>query len=169
MIELQKQGIVDGELGLIMNSIREATKVIACLIRRAPLQQADLLGLQGEVNVQGEDQKKLDVITNDVMKSALRYNGKLGTLASEEEDHPVVGTHEIRYDDGEVISRGMPLVSEGGSYVCVFDPLDGSSNVDAGIAVGTIFGIFKEPDECEISDNMTLSEQEVQCLAGTLQ
>merc|ERR1719410_1867723 len=98
MIELQKQGVVDTELGVIMNSIREATKVIACLIRRAPLQQADLLGLQGEVNVQGEDQKKLDVITNEVLKNALRYTGKLGTMASEEEDAPVQGGADLNDD-----------------------------------------------------------------------
>merc|ERR1719410_2855680 len=99
MIEMQKQKVVDAELGLIMNSIREATKVIACLIRRAPLQQAELLGLEGEVNVQGEDQKKLDVITNEVLKNALRYTGKLGTMASEEEDTPVLGGSDDLNDE----------------------------------------------------------------------
>lgn len=109
--------------------------------------------------MQGEDQKKLDVITNDVLKNALRYTGKLGTLASEEEDNPVPG------------DRNDGVLAETGNYVCCFDPLDGSSNVDAGIAVGTIFGIFKEPEvaECDISEDMMLSDQEVECLAGTLQ
>lgn len=144
MIEMQKQKVVDAELGLIMNSIREATKVIACLIRRAPLQQAELLGLEGEVNVQGEDQKKLDVITNEVLKNALRYTGKLGTMASEEEDTPVIGSADDDLND----EFNTKVVGESGSYICVFDPLDGSSNVDAGVPVGTIFGIFKEdPDK----------------------
>jgi len=169
MIELKKQGIVDDELGLIMNSIREATKVIACLIRKAPLQQAELLGLQGEINVQGEDQKKLDVITNDVLKNALRYTGKLGTMASEEEDVPVEGG-ATGFDLQDEFNT--KVVGESGNYICVFDPLDGSSNVDAGVPVGTIFGIFKEdPDaECIIEgDADNLSESELACLAQTLQ
>eukprot|EP00448_Togula_jolla_P000816 CAMPEP_0170602844 /NCGR_PEP_ID=MMETSP0224-20130122/18605_1 /TAXON_ID=285029 /ORGANISM="Togula jolla, Strain CCCM 725" /LENGTH=475 /DNA_ID=CAMNT_0010927705 /DNA_START=56 /DNA_END=1483 /DNA_ORIENTATION=+ len=169
MIEMTKRGIVDKDIESIFNSIREATKVIAKLVNRAPLSQAELLGLEGEVNVQGEDQKKLDVITNDVLKKALQYSGKLGTLASEEEDAPVVGS---RTADGKVISRGSDaILAETGNYVCVFDPLDGSSNVDAGIAVGTIFGIFKEADveECKIPLSDNLSEDEVACLASTLQ
>jgi len=123
--------------------------------------------LQGEVNVQGEDQKKLDVITNEVLKNALRYTGKLGTMASEEEDVPVEGGADDL--DDEFNSK---VVSENGNYICVFDPLDGSSNVDAGVPVGTIFGVFKEdPDkECLISgDTNNLSESELACLAQTLQ
>mmetsp|Transcript_63127 Transcript_63127/g.124828 ORF Transcript_63127/g.124828 Transcript_63127/m.124828 type:complete len:467 (-) Transcript_63127:52-1452(-) len=167
MIEMQKQGVVDGELNLIMNSIREATKVIACLIRRAPLQQAELLGLQGEVNVQGEDQKKLDVITNEVLKDALRYTGKLGTMASEEEDTPVLGGADDLNDE-----FNTKVVGETGTYVCVFDPLDGSSNVDAGVPVGTIFGVFKEDQDSDClvpGDSESLSESELGCLAQTLQ
>jgi len=157
MLEMNRQDVVDNDMMLIFNSIREASKVISKLVQEAPLRQAELLGLEGEVNVQGEDQKKLDVITNDVLKSALQYTGKLGTMASEEEDTPVPG------------ARADGILAETGKYVCCFDPLDGSSNVDAGIAVGTIFGIFKEPEECVISDASMLSQQEVECLAGTLQ
>lgn len=172
MIEATKRGIVDMDMQSIFNSIREATKVIAKLVNRAPLSQAELLGAQGAVNVQGEDQKKLDVITNEVLKKALQYTGKLGTLASEEEDVPMSG-NQIRTDDGEVISRGEALLTETGKYVCVFDPLDGSSNVDAGIAVGTIFGIFREQeaDSCDIPADMTADLDAIQanCLASTLQ
>merc|ERR1712048_728340 len=152
MIELNKRGVVDSDLNSIMASISEGTKVIASLIRKAPLKQAELLGLEGEVNVQGEDQKKLDVITNEVLKNALRYTGKLGTLASEEEDNPV-GVDDDGLDD----EFDAKIVGETGSYVCVFDPLDGSSNVDAGIPVGTIFGVFKEPDSqsCDLPENLT--------------
>eukprot|EP00929_Paragymnodinium_shiwhaense_P067537 TRINITY_DN3397_c0_g1_i6.p1 TRINITY_DN3397_c0_g1~~TRINITY_DN3397_c0_g1_i6.p1 ORF type:complete len:490 (+),score=151.83 TRINITY_DN3397_c0_g1_i6:52-1470(+) len=157
LFELQKRGDMDMDLLSVFVSIREAAKVISKLVNTAPLKAVDLLGLQGEVNVQGEDQKKLDVITNDVFKRALQYTGRLGTLASEEEDSPV-----------DVLSDSF---TETGKYVCVFDPLDGSSNVDAGIAVGTIFGIFKEQDmeTCDISDLNNMSAEESRCLTGTLQ
>merc|ERR1719277_2295588 len=98
MIELNRRGVVDEDLNSILSSVSEASKVIASLIRKAPLKQAELLGLEGEVNVQGEDQKKLDVITNEVLKNALRYTGKLGTMASEEEDAPVQGGADLNDD-----------------------------------------------------------------------
>eukprot|EP00933_Yihiella_yeosuensis_P005800 TRINITY_DN11038_c3_g1_i1.p1 TRINITY_DN11038_c3_g1~~TRINITY_DN11038_c3_g1_i1.p1 ORF type:complete len:530 (-),score=94.06 TRINITY_DN11038_c3_g1_i1:106-1587(-) len=163
MIEATKRGVVDDDIQSIFNSIREATKVISKLVNRAPLSQVELLGLQGEVNVQGEDQKKLDVITNDVLKKALSYTGKLGTMASEEEETPVVGSTNV---------SAQAVLAETGKYVCVFDPLDGSSNVDAGIAVGTIFGIFKEledAEECAVDISKDLSDEQAACLAGTLQ
>eukprot|EP00434_Breviolum_minutum_P028000 symbB.v1.2.024774.t1/scaffold2357.1/size81458/5 len=170
MIEANRQGVVDTDILSVMNSIREATKVISKLVNTAPLAQAELLGLEGAINVQGEDQKKLDVITNDVLKKALRYTGKLGTMASEEEDMPVNAALSL-----ETTASGTVL-SDTGKYVCVFDPLDGSSNVDAGIAVGTIFGIFKESEEtnavCDLPANIKdfdLDVDQVSCLAATLQ
>lgn len=170
-IELANRGIIDEDLSSIFNSIREAAKVISKLVNTAPLKQAELLGLQGEINVQGEDQKKLDVITNDVFKNALRYTGKMGTLASEEEDEPVDGARAG--ESSEVIPVLSEEFADTGKYICVFDPLDGSSNVDAGIPVGTIFGVFQEPDpaECELPDDLSkgLSEDQQRCLAGTLQ
>jgi fructose-1,6-bisphosphatase I len=143
------------ELEQLMTSIQFATKQISSLVARAGIQ--DLTGLEaggGSVNVQGEEQKKLDVITNEVMKNALRFSGKVGVVGSEEEDKPVL--IEEAYN---------------GRYAAVFDPLDGSSNVDAAISTGTIFGIFDEEDseECIISDSDNLSESEVQCLTSTLQ
>jgi len=139
----------------LMMSIQMACKQIASLVARAGIQ--DLTGMQGgggSVNVQGEEQKKLDVISNDVLKNALRYSGKVGVVVSEEEDAPV-------------------LIEEAysGKYVAVFDPLDGSSNIDAAISTGTIFGIFEEgnPNECTIPDSDTLNEEEVKCLVNTLQ
>lgn len=136
-----------------MSSIQMACKTIAMLVGRAGIQ--DLTGMQGgggSVNVQGEEQKKLDVISNDVLKNALRYTGKLGVIASEEEDHPV-------------------LVEEAFSskYVAVFDPLDGSSNIDAAISTGTIFGIFEEQEECLIGDDEDISAAQERCLLNTLQ
>merc|ERR1719161_3142025 len=126
----------------LMSSIQMACKQIASLVSRAGIQ--DLTGLEeggGSVNVQGEEQKKLDVISNDVLKNALRFSGKVGVVGSEEEDAPV-------------------LIEEAysGRYVAVFDPLDGSSNIDAAISTGTIFGIFEEgdPSGCTIPDSDTM-------------
>jgi fructose-1,6-bisphosphatase I len=87
----------------------------------------NLIGLAGETNVQGEDQKKLDVLSNDIMVNALRASGKTAVLVSEELDDPVI------------ISD--PRLK--GKYCVVFDPLDGSSNIDAGVNIGTIFGIYR--------------------------
>lgn len=83
------------------------------------------VGLAGETNVQGEEQKKLDVLSNDIMINALRASGKTAVLVSEENDEAIF--IEDKYK---------------GRYCVVFDPLDGSSNIDAGVNVGTIFGIY---------------------------
>merc|ERR1712232_679378 len=127
---------------------------IANLVARAGIQ--DLTGLQeggGSVNIQGEEQKKLDVITNTVMKNCLRFSGKIGVLGSEEEDAPVL--IEDSFD---------------GRYTAVFDPLDGSSNVDAAVSTGTIFGIFEDTgdEECFLPSDADLSADEVECLNQTL-
>jgi fructose-1,6-bisphosphatase I len=155
MIEQAKQSKDMQEMESLMTSIQFACKQIAALVARAGI--SDLTGLEaggGSVNVQGEEQKKLDVISNTVMKNALRYSGKVGVVGSEGEDDPV-------------------LVEEafGGRYAAVFDPLDGSSNVDAAIATGTIFGIFDEEDaeECVIEDGAEMTEEQLQCLATMLQ
>merc|ERR1711976_646722 len=145
-----------GDLESLMTSIQMACKQIASLVGRAGIQ--DLTGLEeggGSVNVQGEEQKKLDVISNTVLKNALKFSGKTGIIGSEEEDAPV-----------------MVEESYSGKYVAVFDPLDGSSNIDAAISTGTIFGIFEEgadAEECKIESKDGLSEAEVNCLVNTLQ
>lgn len=85
----------------------------------------DSVGLAGETNVQGEEQKKLDVLSNDIMINSLRASGKTAVLVSEELEEAVI--IEDKYK---------------GKYCVVFDPLDGSSNIDAGVNIGTIFGIY---------------------------
>lgn len=75
------------------------------------------IGAAGTANVQGEDQKKLDVLSNDIMINSLRASGKTSVLVSEENDDPII------IDDERLKGR----------YCCVFDPLDGSSNIDAGV------------------------------------
>merc|ERR1719221_1196798 len=144
------------EMESLMSSIQMACKSIASLVSRAGIQ--DLTGMEdggGSVNVQGEEQKKLDVISNTVLKNALRFSGKVGIVGSEEEDEPV-----------------MVEEAYSGRYVAVFDPLDGSSNIDAAISTGTIFGIFEEGAEnegCIVEGADALSEAEVNCLKNTLQ
>jgi fructose-1,6-bisphosphatase I len=77
------------ELVTLFGAVDTACKAISNLVKRSQLPSSETLGYQGEVNVQGEDQKKLDVITNDLLKRALRFTGRIGVLASEEEDVPV--------------------------------------------------------------------------------
>jgi len=153
------------ELTTLFGGIDTACKALANLVKRSQLPSSETLGLEGEVNVQGEDQKKLDVISNEVLKRALRFTGKLGVLASEEEDTPV----DIMPENAK---RQEIVIDEGERYVAVFDPLDGSSNVDAGIPTGTIIGIYEHDENCEIDEDCVgeeCTEQEAQCLANTLQ
>jgi fructose-1,6-bisphosphatase I len=151
------------ELTTLFGAIDTACKAISNLVKRSQLPSSESLGLQGEVNVQGEDQKKLDVITNDLLKRALKFTGRIGVLASEEEDNPVdlIGTE--RKASPEIV------IEEGEKYVAVFDPLDGSSNVDAGIPTGTIIGVYEHDESCYVDPNSVDDEQEAQCLANTLQ
>jgi len=154
------------ELVSVMTSVERGCKTISNLVRRSPM--SGLTGLEdggGSINVQGEEQKKLDVITNTVLKNALKFSGKMGVLASEEEDAPV-GLD----DDAEELYEWNKevVVEEGQKYVAVFDPLDGSSNVDANIPTGTIFGIFEEPEGCTVmGDNNEVADKD--CLSATLQ
>merc|ERR1712176_177168 len=136
-------------------------KAMTNLVKRSQLPSSETLGYQGEVNVQGEDRKKLDVITNDLLKRALRFTGRLGVLASEEEDVPV-----------NLVDNEGVLIDEGEKYVAVFDPLDGSSNVDAGIPTGTIIGIYEHDENCAMDEDCIgeeCTEQELKCLTNTLQ
>ncbi|TXT08784.1 hypothetical protein VHUM_02912 [Vanrija humicola] len=112
-----------GDLTLLLMGIQVTSKYIASNVRKARL--INLVGLAGASNVQGEDQKKLDVLSNDIMVNALSASGKVGVMVSEE-------------IDDAIIVKGSK-----GTYACVFDPLDGSSNIDAGVNVGTIFGVYK--------------------------
>lgn len=113
-----------GDLTLLLNAIQLTSKFIATNVRKARL--INLVGLAGETNVQGEEQKKLDVLSNDIMVNALRASGKTAVLVSEELDKAIIIEERLR-----------------GKYCVVFDPLDGSSNIDAGVNIGTIFGIYQ--------------------------
>merc|ERR1712151_852080 len=148
------------ELTTLFGAVDTACKAISNLVKRSQLPSSETLGYQGEVNVQGEDQKKLGVITNDLLKRALRFPGRLGVLASEEEDVPVDLIGNDSSDSREIV------IEEGDKYVAVFDPLDGSSNVDAGIPTGTILGVYEYDEECDLDDG---ASPDAACLANTLQ
>jgi fructose-1,6-bisphosphatase I len=122
-----KNNSVDATLTDLIIETALTTKEIATKIDRASLEGA--LGLAGSENVQGEDQKKLDIITNDVMFDHLKTTGLLAGMGSEEMDDPME----------------IPNEYPRGDYLIFFDPLDGSSNIDVNISVGTIFSIIKNP------------------------
>jgi len=155
------------ELTALFGGIDTACKALANLVKRSQLPSSETLGLQGEVNVQGEDQKKLDVISNDILKRALRFTGRLNVIASEEEDMPVDLTNAKKG-----ARKQQVVIDDLDKYVAVFDPLDGSSNVDAGCPTGTIIGIYEHDEGCEIDDDASMEEKDRQmaeCMANTLQ
>jgi fructose-1,6-bisphosphatase I len=114
-----------GELSNLLYDIALAAKIIAAAIRRAGL--VNILGKQGAENVQGEEQQKLDVLANETIKNCLKHTGRVCVMGSEE--------------DEDIIP--VPPESAVGKYAVLFDPLDGSSNIDVNSAVGTIFSIHR--------------------------
>eukprot|EP00668_Euglena_longa_P046334 GGOE01062019.1.p1 GENE.GGOE01062019.1~~GGOE01062019.1.p1 ORF type:complete len:557 (+),score=130.41 GGOE01062019.1:23-1693(+) len=170
MLEVARANPDLQELESVFASIQTACKTISKLVKRSAID--GMTGLQaggGAVNVQGEEQKKLDVITNEVLKRALKFTGRMGVIASEEEDVPV----EVDNTVDESYGKDVLVEESGGRYISVFDPLDGSSNVDAGIPVGTIFGIFQEDEDCTLAknqfdDSTDISEAMKGCLMSTL-
>jgi fructose-1,6-bisphosphatase I len=114
-----------GELSKLIHDLSLAAKVISLEVNKAGL--ADILGFTGDINVQGEEVKKLDVFAHRMMFNAMDHGGHLCVMASEEEE--------------DIIH--IPKKFKVGKYVLLFDPLDGSSNIDANISIGTIFSIFK--------------------------
>ena len=121
----QKYPEATGELSNLLYDIALGTKIIAAATRRAGL--VDVLGAVGAVNVQGEEQQKLDVFANETLKNALNHTGRVCVMASEEDDAPIP----------------IPPEYPAGKYVVLFDPLDGSSNIDSNASVGTIFSIYR--------------------------
>lgn len=114
-----------GSLSMALMAIEAAAKVIASHVRMAGL--ADVLGKAGKVNVQGEEVQKLDELSNEILINHLSDCGQFYALASEELDEPI-----------------FPSKGVDGKYVISFDPLDGSSNIDVNVSIGTIFSIHKK-------------------------
>jgi fructose-1,6-bisphosphatase I len=116
---------VSGDFTSLLNDIVTACKRISHMVNRGAL--IGVLGSAETENVQGETQKKLDIITNDIMVGALDWTGHLAGMASEEVDDPIL----------------IPDQYPKGKYLALFDPLDGSSNIDVNLTVGTIFSILR--------------------------
>ena len=118
-----------GQFSRLLRDIAVAAKIVDRDVRKAGL--VDLFGDTGDVNVQGEVQKKLDLLAHEEFVRALRRGGEVCLIGSEEH------------------AEAIPLLFEDcqGKYVVLFDPLDGSSNVDVNVSIGTIFSIYRIPDD----------------------
>jgi fructose-1,6-bisphosphatase I len=118
-----------GDLTWILSALALAAKAIASKVRHARIE--DVLGDHGGANVHGETQQKLDVIANDILMTCLGNRRTVAVVASEEDEEPTI----------------LRRSAEGGKYCVVFDPLDGSSNLDVSVSVGTIFAILRNRPE----------------------
>jgi len=129
LIEEQRtKQLIPSDLRLLIEVVARACKAISIAIGKGGL--TGVLGSAESENVQGEVQKKLDVISNEILLEANEWGGHLAAMASEEMDHPYAIPH--RYPKGE--------------YLLLFDPLDGSSNIDVNVSVGTIFSVLRCPE-----------------------
>jgi len=130
LVEQQRaDGLIPGQLRLLLEVVARACKSISMAVNKGDL--GGVLGSADSENVQGEVQKKLDIIANEVLIEANEWGGHLAAMASEEMDSIYVVPN--RYPQGE--------------YLLLFDPLDGSSNIDVNVSIGTIFSVLKKPDE----------------------
>jgi len=127
LVEQQREhGRIPAQLRLLIEVVARACKRIAISVNKGAL--GDVLGVAGTENVQGEVQKKLDVISNEVLIEANEWGGHLAAMASEEMD--TIHVVPNRYPQGE--------------YLLLFDPLDGSSNIDVNVSIGTIFSVLRK-------------------------
>ncbi|MDR1063435.1 MAG: class 1 fructose-bisphosphatase [Azoarcus sp.] len=129
LIGEQRAGHMSPDLRLLLEVVARAVKAIGVAVSKGAL--AGMLGEAGTENVQGEAQKKLDVIANEILLQANEWGGHLAAMASEE----IETVHQIPFD--------YPR----GGYLLLFDPLDGSSNIDINVTIGTIFSVLRNPQE----------------------
>ena len=150
LVEQQRMhGHIPAQLRLLIEVVARACKRIAISVNKGAL--GDVLGTAGTENVQGEVQKKLDVIANEVLIEANEWGGHLAAMASEEMDGIYVVPN--RFPQGE--------------YLLLFDPLDGSSNIDVNVSIGTIFSVLKKPGEqTGVSEQDFLQPGSQQAAAG---
>ena len=135
LIDEQRTARVNADLRLLIEVVARACKTISVAVGKGAL--GGVLGDAGTGNIQGEAQKKLDVIANDVLLEANAWGGHLAGLASEEMEH----------------SQPIPDMYPRGNYLLLFDPLDGSSNIDVNVSVGTIFSVLRCPDGVVIAQD----------------
>jgi len=135
LIEEQQAGRINADLRLLIEVVARACKMISIAVGKGDL--GGVLGDAGTGNIQGEAQKKLDVLSNEILLEANAWGGHLAGCASEEMDH----------------CQPIPDKYPRGNYLLVFDPLDGSSNIDVNISVGTIFSVLRCPDDVAVVDD----------------
>ncbi|WIW88663.1 class 1 fructose-bisphosphatase [Sphingobium sp. V4] len=152
LIEQQRQAnALPAELRLLIETVARACKTISHSVGKGAL--GEVLGSLDSENVQGEVQKKLDVIANELLLDANEWGGHLAAMASEEMEtiYPIPN----RYPKGE--------------YLMLFDPIDGSSNIDVDLSVGTIFSVLKAPEGCagrDVTEEDFLQDGRQQVAAG---
>ena len=147
--EQRERGRIPAQLRLLLEVVARACKSIAISVNKGAL--GGVLGSAGSENVQGEVQKKLDIIANEVLIEANEWGGALAAMASEEMDSIYVVPN--RYPQGE--------------YLLLFDPLDGSSNIDVNVSIGTIFSVLKkQSDTPGVSTQDFLQPGSAQVAAG---
>ena len=140
LVEQQRQhGHIPAQLRLLIEVVARACKRISISVNKGAL--GDVLGTAGSENVQGEVQKKLDIIANEVLIEANEWGGALAAMASEEMEGIYVVPN--RYPQGE--------------YLLLFDPLDGSSNIDVNVSIGTIFSVLRK-----VTNTRGVSEEDFQ-------
>ena len=138
LIPCLEQDNVEIELILLIKTILTACKEISFRVGQGAL--SNVLGSTLDENIQGETQKKLDTISNQLLKDMLLESGRVRTIASEEEDSVVAAT-------------------EGAPYIVAFDPLDGSSNIDINGQIGTIFTIYRAKDDVPAESELQFSQK----------
>ncbi|MDO4593387.1 MAG: class 1 fructose-bisphosphatase [Comamonadaceae bacterium] len=150
LVEQQRvDGRIPPQLRLLLEVVARACKRISFAVNKGEL--GDVMGTAGSENVQGEVQKKLDIIANETLIEANEWGGHLAAMASEEMEGIYVVPN--RYPQGE--------------YLLMFDPLDGSSNIDINMSIGTIFSVLKKPDNHPgVHDNDFMQPGSKQVAAG---
>ncbi len=150
LVEQQRlHGHIPSQLRLLIEVVARACKRIAISVNKGAL--GDVLGTAGSENVQGEVQKKLDIIANEVLIEANEWGGHLAAMASEE------------MESIHLVPNRFPQ----GEYLLMFDPLDGSSNIDVNVSIGTIFSVLKKPEGSKgVSEDDFLQPGSAQAAAG---
>ncbi len=149
LVEQQRQeGHIPAELRLLLEVVARASKSISQSVSKGAL--GDVMGGTDSENVQGEMQKKLDIIANEVLIEANEWGGHLAAMASEEMEGIYVVPN--RYPQGE--------------FLLLFDPLDGSSNIDVNVSIGMIFSVLKKPEGVGVSEQDFLQPGAKQVAAG---
>lgn len=139
-----------GEFTSLMNEIMVASKIVSLEVNRAGIGE-DILGLTGKINVQGEDVQKLDEFADMTFTKIIGQSGMVCAITSEELEYPVI----------------IPPEKKPGKYIFMMDPLDGSSNIDVNVGIGTIFSIYRKKSKGDkVTDEDLMQKGDRQVAAG---